>query len=110
MPSEIHPDGTTKVSFIVRNTGHVAGDEVAQLYVKDLVSTTVTPVQALKGFQRVHLLPGASTEVVLELLSDQLSILNEKMERVVEPGEFRIMIGSSSRDIRLRGSVKVIDR
>ncbi len=107
VPAEISPEGSASIRFVVKNTGSVAGDEVAQLYVRDLVSSTVTPVRALKGFRRVHLLPGESAAIALTLSSAQLSILDANLHRVVEPGEFRIMVGSSSRDIRLRGSLRV---
>ncbi|MGA9120343.1 MAG: glycoside hydrolase family 3 C-terminal domain-containing protein [Bacteroidota bacterium] len=107
-PPVVQSGGKTTIRFTVQNSGQVAGDEVAQLYLKDLVSSTVTPVRALKAFSRVHLEPGEKKEVSFDLLPDAFSLLNEKMDRVVEPGTFRIMVGSSSRDIRLRGSVDIV--
>jgi beta-glucosidase len=93
------------VSFVVTNTGKLAGDEVAQVYVRDLIASVARPVQALKGFERIHLQPGASKTVRLTLNPEDFEMLNEKMETVIEPGDFMIMIGSSSRDIRLKKTV-----
>jgi beta-glucosidase len=93
------------VSFVVTNTGKRAGDEVAQLYLRDQIASVARPVQALKGFERIHLLPGASKTVTLTLHAEDFEMLNEKMETVIEPGDFTIMIGSSSRDIRLKKTV-----
>lgn len=107
-PARIPPEGKALVRFVVRNSGNVAGDEVAQLYVRDLVASVARPVLELKGFERISLKPGESKEIRFELSSEQLSMLNEKLEKVVEPGDFRIMIGSSSRDIRLRGDLQVL--
>jgi beta-glucosidase len=93
------------VSFVVTNTGKVAGDEVAQLYLRDHIASVARPVQALKGFERIHLQPGASKTVTLTLKPEDFEMLNEKMQTVIEPGDFIIMIGSSSRDIRLKKTV-----
>jgi beta-glucosidase len=93
------------VSFVVTNTGKLAGDEVAQVYVRDLIASVARPVQALKGFERIHLQPGASKTVTLTLNPEDFEMLNAKMQTVIEPGDFTIMIGSSSRDIRLKKTV-----
>jgi beta-glucosidase len=93
------------VSFVVTNTGKRAGDEVAQLYVRDQIASVARPVQALKGFERIHLQPGASKTITLTLNPEDFEMLNEKMETVIEPGDFTVMIGSSSRDIRLKKTV-----
>ncbi|MFZ9207772.1 MAG: glycoside hydrolase family 3 N-terminal domain-containing protein [Sediminibacterium sp.] len=93
------------VSFVVTNTGKRAGDEVAQLYLRDQIASVARPVQALKGFERIHLQPGASKTITLTLYPEDFEMLNEKMETVIEPGDFIIMIGSSSRDIRLKKTV-----
>ena len=93
------------ISFVVTNTGKLAGDEVAQLYIRDQIASVARPVQALKGFERIHLAAGASKTIKLTLLPEDFEMLNEKMETVIEPGEFTIMIGSSSRDIRLKKTV-----
>jgi beta-glucosidase len=93
------------ISFVVTNTGKLAGDEVAQLYLRDQIASVTRPVQALKGFERIHLAAGASKTIKLTLLPEDFEMLNEKMETVIEPGDFTIMIGSSSRDIRLKKTV-----
>ena len=95
-PARITPGGVARVSVNVRNTGSRAGDEVVQLYVRDLVSSVTRPVKELKDFRRVSLAPGESRAVTFTLTPDKLSFLNLKMERVVEPGGFDIMVGTSS--------------
>lgn len=87
---------TVVVSADVENTGDRAGDEVAQLYVTDVVSSVITPVISLKGFQRVHLDKGEKKTVRFFLTPYQLSLLNASMERVVESGEFRVHVGGVS--------------
>jgi beta-glucosidase len=101
------PGDTAFVHFRIRNTGTVAGDEVAQLYIRDLIATTARPVIQLEGFRRVHLEPGEERDVVLPLGPAQLQMLDQHGKWVVEPGTFRIMIGSSSKDIHLRGELTV---
>lgn len=94
--TEIAPDGETSVSVTVTNTGAVKADEVVQLYIRDTISSVTRPVMELKGFQRVSLDPGASQTVTLPITPEALRFYNLNMERVVEPGEFEIMVGSSS--------------
>jgi beta-glucosidase len=107
---EFYTDESIHVEFELENTGALAGDEVVQLYVKDLVSSVVRPVMELKGFQRIHLGPGEKQIVKFEVTPAMLSMLDLNLKRVVEPGMFRIMIGSSSNDIKLIEDVKVIER
>lgn len=78
-----------------------------QLYVRDLLASVARPMKELKGFQRISLKPGEEKEVVFPITPDLLKMLNEQMKWVVEPGEFRIMIGASSKDIRLRDILTV---
>jgi beta-glucosidase len=85
----------------------MAGDEVAQLYVRDVLASMARPVMELRGFQRMHLQPGESREVTLPLGPEHLRMLDRNMQWVVEPGTFRVMVGASSKDIRLRGEVVV---
>ena len=99
---EITSTENTTVRFKITNTGNYDGDEVVQLYIRDLVASVTRPVMELKGFQRIHLKKGETKEVKFVITPELLTMLNEKMNRVVEPGEFKIMIGSSSNDIRLR--------
>jgi beta-glucosidase len=105
----ISRDGSTSVRCTVANSGNIEGDEVVQLYVTDVLASVARPVMELKGFQRIHLAAGQSKEVTFNINSAMLSMLNEKMETVVEPGEFRIMIGASSRDIKLKTTLKVLN-
>jgi beta-glucosidase len=106
-PAQIPPDGTAHVSFTVTNTGAMAGDEVVQLYIRDLIASRTRPVLELKGFRRVSLRPGESQRVSFDVGFDQLSMLDASLTKVVEPGDFRITIGSSSADMRLRGLLTV---
>ncbi len=106
-PDPIGADGSTAVRCTVKNTGTRAGDEVVQLYIRDVLASRVRPVMQLEGFQRIHLEPGASQEVSFTLGPDQLHMLDGDRHWVVEPGAFRIMVGSSSKDIRLRGELMV---
>lgn len=97
----------TKVRFKITNTGNYDGDEVVQLYIKDLLASVARPIIELKGFQRIHIKKGETKEVEFSINPELLTMLDEKMNRVVEPGEFRIMIGSSSNNIRLRTILNV---
>lgn len=96
--------GHVQVSCKITNTGRYEGDEVIQLYVNDVISSTTTYEKNLRGFERIHLKPGESSTVHFSLVPDDLILINANHERVVEPGEFKVMIGSSYEDIRLTGS------
>jgi beta-glucosidase len=102
-------NGTVKVSvrFKVQNTSARDGDEVAQLYLTDEVSSVVTPVKQLKKFQRLRLKAGEQQEIAFELTAEDLMLLNQKMEWVVEPGTFTAQVGASSEDIRLKAPFNV---
>jgi beta-glucosidase len=106
-PAAIAPDGTAKVIVHIRNTGSVEGAEVVQLYVRDEVASVTTPERALKGFRRVSLRPGEEKVVSFDIGPDHLSLWNREMHRVVEPGTFKIMLGSSSADVRVTDSLVV---
>jgi beta-glucosidase len=108
-PEKIAFDAKATVQITVKNTGSFAGDEVVQLYVRDEIGSVTTPVKALKGYQRISLKPGENREVTLEVGSEALWLWNREMKRVVEPGAFTIMVGSSSEDIRLNGQLIVKD-
>ncbi len=95
---EIAPDGATRVLAEVTNTGARAGAEVAQLYVRDRVSSVTRPVKELKGFAKVRLQPGETRTVALDVGPEALAFHDIDMRRIVEPGEFSIMVGTSSRD------------
>jgi beta-glucosidase len=104
---DILPQDSTVVKFTVKNTGKVPGDEVSQLYIRDELASVSRPVTELKGFQRIHLEAGETKEVTFTIKPDALTMLDNGMKRIVEPGTFRIMAGSSSKDIRLRGILNV---
>jgi beta-glucosidase len=96
--SKIHKGDSTVVHMDVTNTGEIPGDEVVQIYIHDKVSSVVRPVKKLKGFKRITLKPGETKKVSLEITPEHLAFYNIDMEYVVEPGEFEIMVGNSSRD------------
>ncbi|MGI8745727.1 MAG: glycoside hydrolase family 3 C-terminal domain-containing protein [Bryobacteraceae bacterium] len=106
-PKEIEPAGEVKISVDVRNVGKRAGEEVTQLYLTDVLSSVTRPVKELRGFEKVALGPGESRTVRFTLKPDDLAFLNQNLQRVVEPGAFRVMIGASSADIRLNGEFEV---
>ncbi len=106
-PGVVGPTGKATVRCTVRNTGAVAGDEVVELYLRDELASVARPVTELAGFTRVHLEPGQSTEVAIDVGPDRLRMLDERMRFVVEPGAVRVMVGASSKDIRLRGELVV---
>jgi beta-glucosidase len=87
------------VSVDVENLGKRPGDEVVQLYIRDVAASMTRPVKELKGFQRVTLQPGEKRRVEFVLTSEQLGFWNREMRFVVEPGEFKLMVGSSSEDV-----------
>jgi len=101
-------DLTTQVTFRLKNTGKYDGDEVAQLYVRDEVSSVVTAITQLKSFQRVHLKAGEEKEISFLLTADDLKLLNQQMKWVTEKGTFKIMIGSSSDNIKLTTDLTTI--
>ena len=98
----IRLDGSAQVLVDVTNTGKRAGAEVVQLYIRDLVSSATRPIKELKGFKKVSLNPGESTTVALDITPAALSFFDVNMNYVVEPGDFEIMVGNSSRDADLQ--------
>ena len=108
-PKVITPDQEATVRLKVTNTGKRAGDEVVQLYIRDVLSSVTTYEKNLAGFERVHLQPGETKEVSFTLDRKHLELLNADMKWVVEPGEFALMAGASSEDIRLNGMLTVED-
>ncbi len=91
--------GKVTVTVDVENTGRRAGDEVVQLYIRDPVASMTRPVKELKGFQRISLQPGEKKKVEFVLGPEHLGFWNREMRYVVEPGEFRVMVGSNSVDV-----------
>ena len=95
-PAQIGPAGEARVSVTVTNTGKRAGDEIVQLYIRDLVSSVTRPVMELKDFKRITLAAGESKTVEFVITPDKLSFLDLNMHSIVEPGWFDIMVGTSS--------------
>ncbi len=94
----IRANESTRVLVEVANTGKVAGGEVVQMYIRDRVNSVTRPVKELKGFQRINLQPGETKTVALDITPEHLAFYDIDMNYAVEPGEFEIMVGSSSRD------------
>lgn len=88
------------VTATVTNTGKTAGEEVVQLYVRDLIGSVTRPVKELKGFQKIMLQPGESREVKFVLTERDLSFYRKNMTFGVEPGEYEIMVGGSSQEVK----------
>lgn len=107
-PAVITPNQEVTVKCKITNTGKRAGDEVAQLYVRDLLSSVTTYEKKLCGFERVGLEPGETKEVTFILHPRELQLYNKENQWVVEPGDFKIMVGASSEDIRLNERIRVI--
>ncbi|HEY6119750.1 MAG TPA: glycoside hydrolase family 3 N-terminal domain-containing protein [Pyrinomonadaceae bacterium] len=106
--AQIHADGTITVSADVENIGSRVGDEVVQLYIRDVAASQARPVKELKGFRRLTLQPGEKKHIEFTLGPEQLGFYNRTMRWVVEPGEFTVMVGSSSEDVTTK-SFAVVD-
>ncbi len=99
--NEIEKDENVEISCTVKNIGDVDGDEVVQLYIRDVLSSVSLPVIALKDFKRISLKAGESKQVKFTITPEKLEMLDVDLKRIVEPGDFRIMIGRSCKDIQL---------
>ena len=87
-------------SVTVKNNGSRDADEIVQLYIRDMVASISRPVKELKGFQRIHLAAGESKEVSFDITPDMLKFYNANLKHVIEPGDFQIMIGTNSKDVK----------
>ncbi len=108
-PKVITPNESATVRLKVTNTGKRAGDEVVQLYIRDVVSSIITYEKNLAGFERVHLEPGETKELSFTIDRKHLELPDANMKWIVEPGDFVLMAGASSEDIRLNGTLTVED-
>lgn len=99
---------TTRLTFSLSNTGDYDGEEVVQLYLRDELASVARPVMELKGFQRISLKKGETKTLHFDITPDMLSMLNAQNQTVTEPGDFRIMIGASSRDIHLKTTLRLV--
>ena len=106
-PEKQIASGSVTVSFDVKNTGSREGDEIVQLYTRDVVSSVITYEKNLRGFERVNLKPGETKTIHFVLQPEDLEMLDVNMRWIVEPGMFKVMIGSSSEDIRLNGQFEI---
>ena len=100
-------DEVISIKCSITNTGKFAGEEVVQLYLRDRVASLVRPVKELKDFKKIMLQPGESKIIEFIIDKDKLSFYNQQLDWVAEPGEFEIMIGSSSADIRLKTLIEL---
>jgi beta-glucosidase len=106
-PAKVPYGESVAVSLEVENTGKRAGDEVVQLYLRDLVASMAQPLKRLVAFKRVSLKPGEKKRVSFVLTPRDLSFLDQSLKWRLEPGAFKVMVGSSSSDIRLDGGFSV---
>ena len=105
---KIKTDEKIEVTMKLTNTGKYAGEEMVQLYIRDKVGSVVRPVKELKDFQKIKLQPGESKTIRFTINKEKLSFYNDKLQWIAEPGEFDLMIGSSSEDIRLKDSFELV--
>jgi len=106
---QINTNEKITITFKLANIGNLAGEEVVQLYIRDMLATIARPVLELKGFKRIALKVGETKNVSFEITPDMLKMLNPEMKFVVEPGDFRIMIGPSSKELLLKETLNVLE-
>ena len=97
---QLNADGKLTASVTVTNTGNYDADEIVQLYIRDLVGSITRPMKELKGFERIHLKKGESKQVTFTITPELLKFYNYDIQYVYEPGEFHVMIGPNSRDVK----------
>ena len=107
VPDKVPTDGTIDIAVTVANTGTVAGEEVVQLYLHDMLSDVTRPVKELSGFKRLALSPGEKRRVSFAVSTDQLGFYDRAMRFIVEPGDLEVLVGASSADIRLTGVIRL---
>ena len=93
-------DDTITFTVTVKNTGDREGQEVGQLYISDKKSSLPRPVKELKGFERIYLQPGQTRTVTFKIAPEKLKFYDYDLQYVIEPGDFQVMIGSNSRDVK----------
>lgn len=108
-PSTIKPDQNATITFTVKNSGDRAGDEVVQLYIRDVLSSVTVYEKVLRGFERISLKPGESKKLNFTLKPEDLALVNGKGKWVIEPGKFNIMVGAASDKIKLKGTLIYAD-
>jgi len=105
----LHKNGSITVSFDLQNTGKYAGEEIVQLYLRDVVAQPLRPVKELKDFTKLQLNPGEIKKVSFTIDRSKLAFYNDKLEYITQPGSFQLMIGSASDDIRLEDKFDLLD-
>ena len=105
-PKQIKLDGKAAVSVVVTNTGKMKGDEIVQLYIHDIISLPTRPIKELKDFARITLNPGERKTVKFTITPEKLEAFDLNMKRVVQPGDFEIIVGKSSAEV-LMDTLKV---
>ena len=104
----IKKNESLKVSVVVKNTGSVDGEEVVQLYIRDLVGSVTRPVKELKDFTKIFLKAGESKKVGFTITPEKLKFYNINMKFVVEPGDFKVFVGTNSNEVK-EASFSVVD-
>lgn len=104
---KVNSNGSIEVSLNISNMGKMAGEEVVQLYLRDKVGSVVRPIIELKDFQKIKLNPGETKTLKFIINKEKLSFYNNELQWVAQPGDFEVMIGSSSADIRLRSDFEL---
>jgi beta-glucosidase len=107
--NKIRRNESTQLLVDVKNTGKRAGTEVVQMYIRDCISSVTRPVKELKGFHKISLRPGETRTVALDITPESLAFYDIHMKYVVEPGEFEIMVGNSSRDTDLQKVILTVE-
>lgn len=107
--NKMNPNDKVEVSVTITNTGKFNGEEIVQLYLHDIVGSIARPVEELKDFEKIKLNIGESKTIKFIIDKEKLSFYNQKLEWVAEPGEFEVMIGASSKDIRLKGIIELVE-
>jgi beta-glucosidase len=105
---KIKRGASARVSADLTNTGSRAGSETVQMYIRDVFSSATRPVKELKGFRRIVLNPGETRTITFEITPELLAFYDARMEYIVEPGDFEIMVGNSSRDADLQKVVLAV--
>jgi beta-glucosidase len=106
---KIHFNDQIEVSVTITNTGKYDGEEIVQLYLRDVVGSVARPVEELKDFKKIKLPAGRSETIKFVIDQEKLSFYNQQLQWVAEPGEFDLMIGASSRDIRLKDRFELVE-
>jgi beta-glucosidase len=105
----MHPGDQIEASVTITNTGKLGGEEIVQLYLRDIAGSIARPVKELKDFKKIKLSAGESKTIKFIIDKEKLSFYNQKLEWTAEPGEFDLMIGASSRDIRLKDHFELVE-